>query len=282
MANFLHNLAARTVEPAHTVRPRLASLFEPIYPGPVLDQPAAIEALLDVPDAPASAHAQPSIPPPARVFAPPAISAQPADDVPNALPARARPPHIAPAATVVPAPSSVPQPAPARDAQPEAPRAVMPAAAIAPVSAHETSMHKNAPAPQTMLQPAPPPVSYAPALPSHRPSRTGTEQSPATINAPQPAAPRTIIERMIERATRPVERSTQPAPAMLPARQTAPPAAHTLSELATTAPPTINVTIGRIEVRATQGRAPAQAQRSAPEVMSLEEYLRRRSRGGGR
>lgn len=86
---------------------------------------------------------------------------------------------------------------------------------------------------------------------------------------------------MIERTTRPVERSTQPAPAIIPARQTAPPASHTLSEPAATAP-TINVTIGRIEVRATQGRAPAQAQRSAPEVMSLEEYLRRRSRGGGR
>jgi hypothetical protein len=48
-------------------------------------------------------------------------------------------------------------------------------------------------------------------------------------------------------------------------------------------PPTINVTIGRIEVRATTPQA-AQPRRSKPAAptMSLEEYLRRRDRGGGK
>jgi hypothetical protein len=45
--------------------------------------------------------------------------------------------------------------------------------------------------------------------------------------------------------------------------------------------PTIQVTIGRIEVRATPPTAPSSTQsRSAPSVMSLEDYLRQR--GGGR
>jgi hypothetical protein len=45
--------------------------------------------------------------------------------------------------------------------------------------------------------------------------------------------------------------------------------------------PTINVTIGRIEVRATtQPAAPKRKQPSAAPTMSLEEYLRRRNRGG--
>ncbi len=45
--------------------------------------------------------------------------------------------------------------------------------------------------------------------------------------------------------------------------------------------PTIQVTIGRIEVRATPPpTARPQTQRSAPSVMSLEEYLNQRAKGG--
>jgi hypothetical protein len=54
--------------------------------------------------------------------------------------------------------------------------------------------------------------------------------------------------------------------------------------LETTAPtPTIQVTIGRIEVRATPSpttTARSQQQRSTPPVMSLDEYLHQRSKGG--
>lgn len=48
------------------------------------------------------------------------------------------------------------------------------------------------------------------------------------------------------------------------------------------ATPTIQVTIGRIEVRATPAALPARKERSAPQVMSLDDYLRQRSQGGGR
>jgi len=45
--------------------------------------------------------------------------------------------------------------------------------------------------------------------------------------------------------------------------------------------PTIQVTIGRIEVRATSPAAPPQKQKAASPAMSLEEYLGRRARRGG-
>jgi hypothetical protein len=45
--------------------------------------------------------------------------------------------------------------------------------------------------------------------------------------------------------------------------------------------PVINVTIGRIEVRATTPATPSRKQPSAKPLMSLDEYLQRRTRGGG-
>jgi hypothetical protein len=45
----------------------------------------------------------------------------------------------------------------------------------------------------------------------------------------------------------------------------------------------VQVTIGRIEVRATPPPATQpKAQRSGPAVMTLDEYLRQRNDGGGR
>ena len=44
--------------------------------------------------------------------------------------------------------------------------------------------------------------------------------------------------------------------------------------------PTIQVTIGRIEVRATPPPAPRQKARPGPTVMSAEDYLHQRARGG--
>jgi hypothetical protein len=58
----------------------------------------------------------------------------------------------------------------------------------------------------------------------------------------------------------------QPAPP--PARREAP-------------APTIQVSIGRIEVRATTAsKAPARERPSAPAAVNLDDYLRRRAKGG--
>jgi hypothetical protein len=43
--------------------------------------------------------------------------------------------------------------------------------------------------------------------------------------------------------------------------------------------PTVHVTIGRIEVRATPPPVPPPKQRTTPPVMSLDDYLRQRDGG---
>jgi hypothetical protein len=85
----------------------------------------------------------------------------------------------------------------------------------------------------------------------------------------------------------PFDRSDRPPP--LPSKVVRPGIAHH-SKLETlqvpkherSAEPTIQVTIGRVEVRAVvQPAGAAGKERSTSVVMSLDEYLRRRARGAG-
>jgi hypothetical protein len=73
--------------------------------------------------------------------------------------------------------------------------------------------------------------------------------------------------------------ATQLAPA-LPLRESPmrPPARRVAPEAAAPTP-TIQVTIGRIEVRATTPVRPTRTERSTPSVMSLDDYLRQRDGG---
>ena len=67
---------------------------------------------------------------------------------------------------------------------------------------------------------------------------------------------------------------------ILPQREKMP---KQISESAKTAEvPVINVTIGRVEIRAVNSSAPVKETRTKPPALSLEEYLRQRSNGGGR
>jgi hypothetical protein len=64
---------------------------------------------------------------------------------------------------------------------------------------------------------------------------------------------------------------------IVPTVRSSPPIAP-LSPAAATVPPTINVTIGRVEIRA----VPPAQQRAKPKpatVLSLEDYLRQRAKG---
>jgi hypothetical protein len=101
-------------------------------------------------------------------------------------------------------------------------------------------------------------------LPSTRLERTELlRRETREIRTVEPAAPVTptpaglVVQPRVERA----------APASLPEVPQAPAPA-----------PTIHVTIGRIEVRATapQGAAAPARRASAPAVLTLDEYLRRR------
>ncbi|HEX8267914.1 MAG TPA: hypothetical protein VF596_21125 [Pyrinomonadaceae bacterium] len=67
---------------------------------------------------------------------------------------------------------------------------------------------------------------------------------------------------------------------ILPPREKMP---KQISENAKTAEvPVINVTIGRVEIRAVNSSAPVKEARTKSPALSLEEYLRQRSNGGGR
>jgi hypothetical protein len=117
----------------------------------------------------------------------------------------------------------------------------------------------------------------------------GREQ--LVVSAPAPAAPR-LAERTLQ-LERQIAAPTLPAPPAAEAGRSAAVVAQpriiryadSARPAAEAAPPapaaTIQVTIGRIEVRATpQARPPAPA-RQGPAAARLDEYLRQRSRGGG-
>lgn len=67
---------------------------------------------------------------------------------------------------------------------------------------------------------------------------------------------------------------------ILPPREKMP--KHISENPKTTEVPVINVTIGRVEIRAVNSSAPVREARPKPPALSLEEYLRQRSNGGGR
>ena len=87
---------------------------------------------------------------------------------------------------------------------------------------------------------------------------------PAISQAVRPSLPVTVVARRRE-----VARPERGAKSAAAPQASAEPA------------PTIQVTIGRIEVRATSPAAPPQKQKAVSPAMSLEEYLGRRARRGG-
>lgn len=135
------------------------------------------------------------------------------------------------------------------------------------VEQHAIEQHIMAAAPPHEAVPPPEQARIAHAAPQHARERIVPHherqhaQQPTIIPRPH-AEPRAAI------AIQP--RIEPPVAHGPPAAQRAEPA------------PIIQVTIGRIDVRATPPAAQPPRQRAQPAVMSLDEYLRQRSRGGGR
>jgi hypothetical protein len=93
-----------------------------------------------------------------------------------------------------------------------------------------------------------------------------------TLPTQRPAEPKTIL---------PQQGSRRVGYAIPPYNQLNEHEAALTRQEPSTPAPTIQVTIGRIEVRATPAATPrSQAARSAPAVMSLDDYLNQRARGG--
>lgn len=180
------------------------------------------------------------------------------------------------------------------EASPEPRRREQPAH---PLSLPEPSRPRTAALVPAYTPIAPPPDRRIEAVPVH------PAIVPAKRETPLPLSPPRAGRAEPERVARPAERpssSAEPRPASPAALvpKPAPPARIVVEPRVALAPlmppavpapirstevpaPTIQVTIGRIEVRATPPPAqPSRPRPPAPSAVSLEEYLRRRSKGG--
>lgn len=296
--DFLQRLVARSFDPAESLSPRPAALFEPARPIGGLPLVTAGDPYDDgAPEpepSPLRRSASEVAPPPARLLLPeePGSSAPRRGKPATADPAQARSDRgAAPPTDRRPAPAELfPQerdagepavtersllervsrevvverrPDPPRRRAPSLSAATPDRPAASEPSVHEVVVERFAEVPQprqpTMLQRVVPP----PARTSRgRGDRTDREIRPP----PPPSRPRPPVPVVVEPRVEPSRRRDEP-PAAAPAAT----------------PPAVHVTIGRVEVRAFAAPAePAERSRPRPNVMSLDEYLEQRSDGGRR
>jgi hypothetical protein len=289
MSDFLTRLATRSSGTVGTVRPRLASRFEPTAaPGPG----AAAAGSRD--GEPGTASADPRL----------VWDETELRSVRAATPLAAEPPPVDPMRRPRPRPLA-PDPDTRYAADPSAPPAAdLAAPAVAPRDQPGPAPARRAPQPpgQPPRDPSPErtepgaardapgaPVR-APAVASQDLAETAREPRPrvhvpATPRAaPLPARDATVPRSPLlvpdqERAVRPplpaVAHATLPA-AMAGVR---PGAARGSSQAP--AEPAIHVTIGRIEVRTSSTPAAPPNGRTSSPIVGLDEYLKRRTGGGG-
>ena len=315
MADFLGNLVTKSMGKAEEIRPRLPSLFEPPAAqadrGPAAAGPAAVES--PPVQLEAAAQAAPPAKPEQELSAPAARPRMPR------APARPSPRHVAqpagdsadeptlaaprPAATAhqatTPAAetaSSAPSPAQARQEIRPAPDLEWPPGE----SEYSELPIRRGPGPAMLGptseaaagQPAEPARSMTLTLPSTHPVPPGTPGPPLrpAREAPckEPTAPRRSSRLETGSDGVPAQAKARPvpdpagAPAVVARPQVIPASTAGPTPVAEPAP-TVQVTIGRIEVRAMPPLATQpKAQRSGPAVMTLDEYLRQRNDGGGR
>jgi hypothetical protein len=315
MNDYLRNLAARNVNLADVIQPRLASRFEPTPVHGALGLRTDVPSFTDEHEMTEPA-AQASIRPRHAQRAEPQAAATNEHAVRRSLLAQTQPlsPTVQEASSVPvpvqdkaeaqsetmlepqplsrPAPRAVPSVAPTVMAQPQASpllrsdtrtQTPMDQISMRPgvhLPALDVVSQSAAPKRQPMLQPIIASIiehevierqTAQPAQPrQQQPSIEWRTAQPAQVREQQPSsdAPQAVVvqPRVMRIEHRGEDRSNSSPLAM--SVQAPPPA------------PTIHVTIGRIEVRATTPAMPASKPRPAPQTMSLDDYLRQRSRGG--
>lgn len=116
-----------------------------------------------------------------------------------------------------------------------------------------------------------------------------TTSAPPVVLTPRENNPELLPGRRIpsEPIISPPAKRPEPQPAPFFVREAAPPAPprivpEELPSRVASAPPTVNVTIGRVEVKAVRDapQAAPRADRPKSNVMNLEQYLERRAAGG--
>jgi len=236
----------------------------PVTPSPVAARRAAPQQPKPVSQLPQPAEIAPatSSPPPHESVVAPTASSPPSHKsvvalVPQPAPRQPRTSVL----EVAPRPAEMPhaeRPAAASPASKRVPPAP-PAQRLAPVE--NTEDHE----PRAAARPS-----------AEEEVRRASPVAAATVLAPLTPggkAPATAVEPVV-RVVQPA--SLRPAPGTLRAEQGAGPAAPE-------PPPTIQITIGRIEVKATPPATPTSPKRpNMPPVMTLDDYLRERANGGRR
>jgi hypothetical protein len=292
MTDYLGNLLARSFAPAEQgVRPRTPSMFEPaspaLLPGRFLESATEGES----PGEPPLSDTKPTRP----------VSDNPAESRDSGgVPARSDRPAV-PATEPTVARITIPvATASAASANPEKP-SLLPRAETAPVSLRRSPVNTGSTAPHDGALNALPPNPVRPAAPAgekktalplsalpvaplpppasdpaRRDNRSPTVdplRSAATSRSPHPGepSPPSIAAHRYR---------TEHAPASIVPKQAA--RAENRPDLrpaTAETPPTIQVTIGRVEVRATTPATPARPKSKKEPEMSLEAYLARRAEG---
>jgi hypothetical protein len=269
MSDFLGNLVAQVLEPP-AVQPRLRSRFDP---APSL-VPPEFEAQFEVEE---EVVAPPNPPGLAATAPPPATPPRPSQVAMSPLPTSARP---APAAPPLAAPGDTTEAIVLQPVRQEQPGDRAPPAPPTPTVAVAPSFTPVAP-----LSPlvASVPLATAPRQTSAPPAKLPGATIPQTeVASRRPATPITpTIVRSEERPLQPVsapQRSPQPRgepePTLEPTQTRRDDSAAPSLEEASSAP-TIQVTIGRVEVRAIVPSPPPPARPAPRPHLSLDDYLRK-------
>lgn len=267
MSDFLTHLVSRSITPVPSVQPRLASRFEAIAPA----ADAAFNSSLGAEQLEATS-------------APQAVS-QPTPQVnypPQRPPSSAKPPM---ASTDEPPSHRSELFQPVQPLAPQFPEPVVPREAISPQRPAPSGEPRTSAPPPFIPEPMEPPAIAA----LHTEIVVSENQREAYLQEGRSPAPPAMItvDRLIADPIPPIgtqvaiPRPDLPEPLLTP-RQAAPSSVSrsAMSAPEVSTPPPIQVTIGRIEVRATaQAPASKPASAAAKPALSLEQYLQQRAGG---
>jgi hypothetical protein len=280
MSDFLTNLAAKTLTPENSVKPRLATRFDPVRSNTGL--PEIAEETQTITAEPLSVHN--------LIPTQPVNSAQPQPDSNN----RPAQPNLATSPSII-TPAQFPALNIKPTANPESLRfPIVEQVVLRPQNVSEESqVREKQPLSLSgelpILSPRPPVQEVIRQI--EKLEKTVQTQTRVEVQTKVEKVRETQLERLItndksvplpEANLRPLQPAlplvAQPQiTPYIPPSETVPAQAPNLSPAP---PPTINVTIGRIEVRANMPTAVARPTPPRPSSSNLEEYLRQRSRGG--
>jgi hypothetical protein len=300
LSNYLNNLVARQLDRASQVRPRLPSLFEPpAYPSTLPHgqsesvAPLDVESIEFVSEINAPSETRRSYETRANTPSPRPQASN--DEIPNTVwrgrqritSSSKQSPESTSDETGEDSSQVVATHIQALPSTPKATRTDAASATPSPSAAPE----ETAPPRQNVRRPSPPLTASFERQDKASEQIVSPRLEPSTIDATRVDSTKNDIESVesvVGLAKNGIESTKnslvfQPrVAALVENRRERDDSSPPLQSPASEPPPVINVTIGRIEVRAAvASNAPRRPEPSVKPLLSLDEYLRRRARGGG-